>query len=177
MRINRKIASLMFIFIIPFIMVSCSTKPEQKTIVKSTATGNTKWQELWEGVGQPVTKICHLEEWQSEWSDGSKEYKWKSLGCRAMTDFEKARYEFKLQQAPTVNNPSSPYLSPYPSNTSRSESKNDKILKTIECVSAAFGTESVEVHYESGRIEVINYGIQVDLQSGLAPRWCAAERP
>ena len=90
-----------------------------------------------------------------------------------MTDFEKARYEFELQQAPTVNNPSSPY----PSNTSGSQSNNDKILKTIECVNAAFGSEALEVHYESGRIEVIDYGIQVDLQSGLPPRWCAAERP
>jgi hypothetical protein len=55
-------------------------------------------------------------------------------------------------------------------------SASDQITKSIECVTVLGLNEALEVHYQSGRIEVITMGGQVDISSGLPVRWCSAER-
>lgn len=53
---------------------------------------------------------------------------------------------------------------------------NNQIIKSIDCVTVLGLNEALEVHYQSGRIEVITMGGQVDVSSGLPVRWCSAER-
>lgn len=91
-----------------------------------------------------------------------------------MTDFEKHRHDFEVEQATPDRGSMSSTPSAAPQ---KKRDPNDKIIKTVECVSVMGVSEAVEFHYESGRIEVVITGGQVDLRSGLVYRWCVAERP
>lgn len=55
-------------------------------------------------------------------------------------------------------------------------SGGDEILKSVECVTVLGLNEALEVHYQSGRIEIVTMGGSVDITSGVPVRWCSSER-
>ena len=55
-------------------------------------------------------------------------------------------------------------------------SGGDEILKSVECVTVLGLNEALEVHYQSGRIEIVTTGGSVDITSGVPVRWCSSER-
>ena len=47
-------------------------------------------------------------------------------------------------------------------------SGGDEILKSVECVTVLGLNEALEVHYQSGRIEIVTTGGSVDITSGVS---------
>ena len=59
---------------------------------------------------------------------------------------------------------------------SEESSGGDEIIKSVECVTVLGLNEALEVHYQSGRIEIVTTGSSVDITSGVPVRWCSSER-
>ena len=55
-------------------------------------------------------------------------------------------------------------------------SGGDEILKSVECVTVLGLNAALEVHYQSGRIEIVTTEGSVDITSGVPVRWCSSER-
>ena len=52
----------------------------------------------------------------------------------------------------------------------------DGVINSFDCVTVLGLNESREVHYQSGRIEILTIGGSVDITSGIPVRWCSSER-
>jgi hypothetical protein len=88
----------LFCVILTSSLIASCTEPKPKEVVKSYPTGATKWTDEKPKNGE-AEKKCQSQEWKTEWSDGSESLAWKGLGCRPMTDEEKAERELRLQAA------------------------------------------------------------------------------